>query len=295
MKTIRHWDSHMHLHPFRPDWWAEQLVNNMERNGVCAGAISGLALMSPTSDDDVLRICRQYPNRLLPMLGRIDLNDERELERVEPLLRSGNWAGVGELFFHTSIPNISYPNGKESVTIPYPVPKRGAQNSVLGTLIRWCTELQIPLLIHAENAAAFEELLQRYPRSTLLWAHCDYVTPLADVRRVLERYPWLAVDFGPMIRCGYWDTETGCSHWLETDRGFWRELCSDFSDRLLLGADAFSEKYAEAARYDHIYRSYADFLSTLPAAKAENIVANNFQRIFRTYLKHHPAVGKNQQ
>jgi len=286
---LAYYDSHMHLHPFRPEWWAENLIRCMDNNNVRAGAISGAGLFNPDDTNQLQAIAKKYPGRFLPMLSHIDLNDPGDLERAVALLETGEWAGVGELFLeaHAST-HLAFVRNGETVKLPYPMPRDGARNAVLGGLIRYCNAHAMPVLIHSEDAAALEALLALYPESTILWAHCDYVTPLADVQRIFERYPWLTVDFGPMIRCGYWDTQNGSSRWLETDRPFWRKLCRDFSDRLLLGSDIILEKYLEPGRYRHVYDSYNDFFAPLDKGQAERIVAGNFQRVFRTYLRAHP-------
>lgn len=291
---LEHWDSHLHSHPFKPDWWAERLIANMDRNNVRVGAISGVALFNAKDNEAVPALAERYPGRLLPMLSFIDLNNPAELDRAIAELATGRWAGVGELFFeaHTS-PHLSFDDTSgQMVRLPYPVPKDGARNRVLGGLIRYCAEHDLPILIHSESAAALEELLVRYPHTSIIWAHCDYVTPLADVRRIFRSYPWLMVDFGPMIRCGYWDTQQGPSAWLQTDLPFWRELCMDFPDRLLLGTDTLGDKYTAPERYRHIYDSYTDFLEPVGVARAQKIVAGNFKRCFHRYLSRHPEFGQ---
>lgn len=285
---IESWDSHMHLHPFRPEWWAERLIANMDRNRVRGGALSGVGLFNPEDTARLQALARRYPGRFLPMLSHIDLNDPDELERAIALLDTGEWAGVGELFLEAhSSSHLTFVKNGETVKQPYPVPRDGAHNAVLGGLVRYCRERALPILIHSESAAALEDLLALYPESTLLWAHCDYVTPLNDVQRVFRRYPWLRVDFGPMIRCGYWDSQNGSSSWIETDRPFWRSLCRAFAPRLLLGTDTIQEKYCEPDRYKHIYDSYADFLAPLDPRQVEQIMAGNFKRVFRAYLQSH--------
>ncbi len=291
--TLECWDSHLHLHPFRPEWWAERLVANMDRNNVRAGAISSVALFNPQDSDNVLAAAARYPGRLLPMLSHIDLNNPAELDRALAELATGRWAGVGELFLEAHRADALAFDGPDGVIIrkPYPVPRDGARNPVLGGLVRYCAEHDLPILVHSESAAELEELLVRYPRSSVIWAHCDYVTPLADVRRIFRVYPWLMADFGPMIRCGYWDTEHGSSDWLHTDRPFWRELCAEYPDRLLLGTDTLGDKYAAPDRYRHIYDSYADFFAPIGLDRARKIAAGNFRRCFHRYLRAHPEFG----
>ena len=89
----------------------------------------------------------------------------------------------------------------------------------------------------------------------------------------------------------YWDTEHGVSDWLGTDRDFWLRTCRSESHRMALGTDAARDKYAEPARYRHIYESYADFFGRLPADAAEATTAGNFKRLFRGYLAEHPEFG----
>jgi len=288
MSAWAYWDSHLHAHPFEPDRWAEALVANMSANHVRAGAISNVALFSETSDADVQRLCRAYPGRLLPMLSHVDLNDPGELARVTRELDAGDWAGVGELFLEAHQSRaLSFEREGRVVKQPYPLPRDGAENRVLNGLIEYCTDKNLPVLIHCEDVAPLEVLLNRHSHSTILWAHCDFVTPLPDVRRILEIYDWLMVDFGPMIRCGYWDTEQGTSDWLHTDRDFWRGLCTKFSARMLLGTDTLGPKYADPARYRHIYDSYADFFAPLDESAVRALAGGNFQKVFAAYLRRH--------
>lgn len=290
MQSFKHFDAHMHLLTNKADWWTDTLVANMDANGVVAGAISGVALQYPNSDEEVQRVAARYPGRLLPLISHIDLNKPSELARVIAELKTGRWAGVGELFLDASR-TIRLMNDP----LWYPLPKDGTANRVLGGLIEYCTSRRLPVLIHIEDTAVLEDLLERYPNNTIVWAHCDYMTPLANVRRILDAYPHLWVDFGPMIRCGYWDTQNGASNWLDTSRDFWLEMCDNHFSRLLLGTDTIHEKYATADRYRHIYESYTDFFGRLPNEKVQAMVTENFLQVFASYLQAHPefAVGQN--
>ena len=288
MPAWKHWDSHLHIHPFKPEWWVDKLILQMDRNGVEVGALGGSALFTPEEDDHVQDAVRRYPGRFLPTLCHVDFNLPSELARVTSELDSGRWAGVGEVFLETfRATHLSFEKQGVPMRMPYPIPRDGAGNAVLGGLIDHCTELGMPVLIHCEMASALEDLLRRHPRSTIVWAHCDYATPPLDARRVMEQFPWLHADFGPMIRCGYWDTQHGSSNWIGEWRDFWRGMCRDFADRMLLGTDTIMEKYLDNARYRHIYESFEDFMAPLPREAVEAIVGGNLRRLCRGYIERH--------
>ena len=295
MRDWTHWDSHLHIDPLDSDRWADRLVENMAANGVQMGAISGVSMVTADQDDRVRRAVAKYPQRLLPMLCGVDLNDPSALGRAIAELETGRWAGVGELFLDTfQGMKMSFQDGERTVVRHYPVPRDGAANAVLGGLLEYCTRHGLPLLLHCETPAVLEELLRRHPHSMLLWAHCDYHTPRDEARRILRTHSWLHADFGPSIRCGYWDRQQGASTWLDENIEFWRDMCRDFPDRLLLGTDTVGAKYADPPRYRHIYDSFADFFTPLEAEKAKKITEGNFRRLFDGYLRRaaahpHPA------
>ena len=276
-------DSHGHLCSERADEWAAVFAANMAANRVRKATLSGVGLFTSDQDELVLRAYERHPDVFIPFLCQVDPDDAASKRYIEKELERGPWGGVGEIFLNTSglvyAQPLPLPDGTMR-PFRYPVPKDGANCEVFHFLFDKCAELGKLVWIHCERAMPLWQMLKKHPRTPVIWAHADYVTPPEDVRHLLNAWPNLTVEFGPGLRITL--GELGAEEKMPSvvrRMAEWKEIVRDYPDRQTIGTDII--KWQSMANYAKVYETYRGLLKDLPPESARKIAYANFRRILK--------------
>ena len=284
VKTLEFGDTHGHLCSDRAQEWADAMARNMASNHVRRAILSGGGLHTPDQDEMVLRAYKRHPNVFIPFLCQIDPDDPVSKQYVEKQLAHGPWGGVGEIYLDTSsrihAKSLPLPDGTAR-PFRYPVPKDGAENKVFNFVFEKCASLGKPVLIHCESALPLWKMLKKHPRTQVIWAHADYVTPPEDVRHLMEAFPRLICEFGPGLRNARisFVAEENMPSVLRRNEA-WKQIARDFPERLTMGTDII--QWPAMANYGKLLEFYRSLLQDLPPESARAIAYGNFQRLFGT-------------
>ena len=275
-------DSHGHLCSERAEEWADVFAANMAAQRVRKATLSGVGLFTPDQDELVRRAYERHPDVFIPCLCQIDPDDASSKRYIEKELERGPWGGVGEIFLNTSglvyAQPLSLPDGTMR-PFRYPVPKDGANCEVFHFLFDKCAEMGKPVWIHCERAMPLWQMLKKHPRTPVIWAHADYVTPPEDVRHVLDAWPNVTCDFGPGLRITL--GELGAEEKMPSTvrrMSEWERILREYPDRLTMGTDII--KWQSMAQYAKTYETYRNLLKDLPLESARKIAYGNFRRVF---------------
>jgi Tat protein secretion system quality control protein TatD with DNase activity len=275
-------DSHGHLCSERPDEWADVLARNMAQNRVRKATLCGAGLFTPDQDDSVLRAYERHSDAFIPFICQVDPDDLASKAYIDKHLERDPWAGIGEIFLDTSglvhAQALPCPDGTKR-PFRYPVPKDGVNCEVFRYLFDKCAEVGKPVWIHCERALPLWTMLKKHPRTKVIWAHADYVTPPEDVRHLLKAWPNLTCDFGPGLRIA--SSQLAAEEKMPSvlrRMDEWKKITQDYPDRLTLGTDLVH--WTSIANYGRIYELYRGLLKHLSLESARKISYGNFQRIF---------------
>jgi predicted TIM-barrel fold metal-dependent hydrolase len=158
------------------------------------GATQAVVFWGGRSDNDtVAEAARRHPQRFIPFASISpertayrplwERNDAALLERLDALLASGLYRGIGE------ISSVHFPSSGFGETDFTPT---GAMTDGIMKLAR---KHRVPVLLHIEltRLAEFSALLERHPDVAVIWAHGGY-TPLVLAQRLLARHPNLTYE-----------------------------------------------------------------------------------------------------
>jgi hypothetical protein len=195
----------------------------------------------PGTDEIVAEAILSLPpvsrRRFAPLLcgfNPTDLYAARDIERM--LDKYPFWRGVGEVLCrHDDLTNMT---NEETARI---------NHRALWDVCELCASRGLPILLHQnstsvsihddyEHLEELEEMLERFPKTTFVWAHCGISRRVthkgyhAMVSTLLDRFPHLYVDVSWIV---YDDVIT-----LELDpKKHWLETIERHSDRFCLGSD----------------------------------------------------------
>ena len=222
------------------------------------------AILSSTPNDGTLALYTAYPHRFIPFLRpyrktrdlaqwseerRSWYKDPQTVPFLEQELTRGIFHGIGE--FHVDGNEVDTP--------------------VMQEIVRLSVRRGLWLMAHSD-AAAIEKLFAFDPNAKILWAHTGMGEPAERVAQLLARHPNL---FGEL------SYRSGVNGGLSAE---WRDLLLRFPDRFVYGSDTWvPSRWAEVGSLTSDARHW---LSTLPAAVAENIAYRNAERLF------HPSAVK---
>jgi predicted TIM-barrel fold metal-dependent hydrolase len=206
-------DVHGHLNG---DMSAEQLIDLMDRSGV-----SRMVLMpryfsrrrsgGSGSDEQALEYAKSYPGRFIPFVaGQRDmlndrgrwLNPDRQAENllreIETELRTQQFYGIGELI----IRHYAFEGRQRGIERDIPV-----NTPLMGRFADLAARYEVPLLIHAEGepevVAGMKQILEKYPKTRIIWAHnCGRSSP-EIIRAMLTGYLNLTCDLGGMLNAPF--------------------------------------------------------------------------------------------
>jgi hypothetical protein len=203
------------------------------------------------------------------------------LQRLAMDLDSGIYTGVGEFgLYHFD------KNGRQSI-IRYP-PNFGPFVKAVDLIARrgyW-------IMLHAETVdpqgvsyedkffASIELLYKRNPNLKLIIAHTSTTNP-GNVRRMLQRYPNLMIDFKIVKRLKHWwytEPVNNAKRELHED---WANLFEEMPERFMVGTDdKFFRRGLDADKYQRRNRRIRKVLGTLKPKAARTIAYENANRLF---------------
>lgn len=195
-----------------------------------------------------------------------DTNDAGLLQRLDELLASGSFRGIGEI---------------SAVHFPSPgLPE--ADHDPMGPMMRGIMTLarrhRVPVMVHVEVTRLRElgSLLELFADVPVIWAHGGY-TPLFVARRMLERHPNLHYELSARTwprhprSPDYTILRDGRDLWAE-----WRALIEAKADRFIIGTDAsHRSRESEVMKLE----SVQNVLRQLSPAVRERVARTNLLRL----------------
>ena len=260
-------DAHVHLND-------EQMqLELMAHHGVTRAVI----FWGRNSDNEAIaEAARRHPDRFIAFASisperaayrqAWDAGDLSLLQRLDELLASGRFKGIGEI----SAVHFPSPGLAETDYNPAGPLMRGIM-----TLAR---QHRMPVMVHVEMTRLRELgiLLEAFPDVPVIWAHGGY-TPLVIARRMLERHPNLHYELSARTwprhprSPEYTILRDGGQVWPE-----WIELIEARPDRFVIGTDA-SHHSPEMETMKH--ESVQNVLRQLSPAARDRVARTNLLRL----------------
>lgn len=256
-------DAHVHLNDV-----AMQL-ELMDRHG----ATRAIVFWGGRSDDDsVAEAARLHPQRFIPFASISpertafrplwERNDPALLDRLETLLATGRYRGIGE------ISAVHFPSsgfGETDFDLAGPM---------MDGIMKIARKHRVPVLLHIEltRLAAFSTLLERHPDVAVIWAHGGY-TPLVLAQRLLARHPNLTYELSARTwpvhprSPDYTILRDGTAVWPQ-----WLALIEAQPRRFVVGTDA---SHRSRASDEMKFASVQNLLRQLTPATRDRVAREN--------------------
>ena len=202
----------------------------------------------------VMLLHEHAPALILPILGvyrtqaekQTWMNDGSLPARVEKLLASGPWRGIGELHIFA----------------------KDRRNPVFMRVVDLAAAHALPLLMHCDPAV-IDAIFEHAPEATVVWAHAGAYPYPPLLRDYLARYPNLYIDLS--VR----DERVAPSGAIDPE---WELLLMELSDRFMVGVDTYrTERWG---RYPEVVKQIRNWLEQLPEEVSSAIGYRNGERIF---------------
>lgn len=214
------------------------------------------ALVSSSPDSGSLALRAAAPQRFLPFsrpyrrgVGPANWTADGETPAyVAGQLAKGVFGGIGEFHLDTAA---------------------AARRPAVRALARMAAERGLALHVHA-GSGPVEELFAQQPGARILWAHVGFESDLAQVARMLGRYPRLLAE-----------TSFRAGEMLGSDGKLnpqWRRVLRAFPKRFMIGADTYRNFRWED--YRQIIAAHRQWLALLPPDAARAIAYRNAVREF---------------
>jgi hypothetical protein len=238
----------------------QQIIAILDRNSIQKALVTGMPA------HQAMRLHRQAPERILPLLGvyggpkdKENWTQDTELpSRVEAQLKQGNWHGIGELHLFA----------------------KDRHSPVFTRIIELAQQHRLPLLLHADPAV-IDTVYEQAPGQAVIWAHAGsfpYPDLIADY---LSRYPALHVDLS--VR----DQRIAPDDVLRDD---WYELFVRYPDRFMVGVDTYSLSRWHA--FDEVVATIRRWLQQLPADVARRLAYDNAAALFEASITRPPVESR---
>jgi predicted TIM-barrel fold metal-dependent hydrolase len=256
-------DAHVHLNDV-----AMQL-KLMERHA----STQAIVFWGGRSDDDtVAEAARQHPQRFIPFASISpertafrplwERNDTALLGRLEALLATGRYRGIGE------ISAVHFPSSGFGETDFDPA------GPMMDGIMRLARKHRVPVLLHVEltRLAEFSTLLERHPDVAVIWAHGGY-TPLVLAQRLLARHPNLTYELSARTwpvhprSPDYTILRDGSAVWPQ-----WLALIEAQPKRFVVGTDA---SHRSPASDEMKFASVQNLLRQLTPATRQRVAREN--------------------
>jgi|WetSurMetagenome_2_1015567.scaffolds.fasta_scaffold33765_4 predicted TIM-barrel fold metal-dependent hydrolase len=207
--------------------------------------------------------------RFAPLICGFNPTDRyaaRDIERT--LAKHPFWRGVGEVLCrHDDLTNMT---NEETARINHPA---------LFDVYELCADRGLPVLVHQNSTSVsihdeyehlyeLEEVLERFPRTTFVWAHCGISRRVFHkkyhemVSALLDRFPHLHVDVSWVVY-----DDVICT--MLEPKKHWLEVIDRYPTRFSIGSDL-------CGHFEHLGRSLARYNSLLRglAPKIRRLVAS---------------------
>lgn len=260
----------------------EEVIARMDASGVRKIV---LFARREGTDEEVLRLHTQYPERVIPTVGFQNpgwlRQTPRFLDEVEGKLKSGRFRWMGELLLrHYGVPELRAPAFDIS-------PDSDLFRRVLALSARYGA----PLTIHHEaepgHIEAFRRALRHNLGALVVWAHwCGRSEPKV-ARDFLREFQNLYCDLGASHRSVRYGQEknplVGPTGVLEPE---WRSVIVAFPDRFLAALDAVEP--AHYNRYKDWVGELRRALSGLPPETLRRVAFENAAGLLTKWRGPHP-------
>lgn len=256
-------DSHVHLND------EAMQLDLMQR----FGATRAVIFWGRASDNETIaEATRRHPGLFIPFASispersafrpAWDADDPALLARLDALLASGIYKGIGEI----SAVHFPSPGLNETDYDPLGATMRG--------IFALAHKYRVPMLVHIETTRMRElsSLLEAFPDVQVIWAHGGY-TPLFLARRMLERHPNLTYELSARTwpkhprAPDYTILRDGHLVWPE-----WLELIEAKPDRFIVGTDASHRSQASEVMK---FESVQNLLRQLSPTTRERVASSN--------------------
>ncbi len=229
-----------------------------------------------SDNESIAAAARRHPDRFIAFASispertayrmAWETNDAGLLQRLDELLASGVFRGIGEISA-VHFPSPGLPEADHDPTGPT---MRGIM-----TLAR---RYRVPVMVHVEITRLRElgSLLEMFADVPVIWAHGGY-TPLFVARRMLERHPNLHYELSARTwprhprSPDYTVLRDGRELWPE-----WRALIEAKADRFVIGTDA---SHRSREREVMKLESVQNVLRQLSPAARERVARTNLLRL----------------
>lgn len=259
-------DAHAHQMPKDyPDGWLETLFAENAPMGI---ALLGIGNVSQHQEN--------YPNQVFAFSNFKDL--DIDLTQVDDHLKAGFY-GIGEVsirHFGTGAPGNKSPD----VDNPFNEP-------ILIELYDLAREHSVPILFHYDyESDHMDEMtltLPEYLDVIFIWAHSGDAQPL-ELRSLMEAHDNLHLDISSRNPLESFEGRLTSKELQRLDeedgtiKTEWRELFTDFADRIYYGSDIGPKGRLE--EYAAIQEYYRGILGQLDPEVAEKIAYKNAQVLF---------------
>lgn len=237
------------------------------------------------SDDDLLRLHANHPDRVVPAVGFQTPGWLRQIPRfleVEAKLKSGRFRWMGELLLrHYGVPELA--------AAEYDV---SPDNALFRRVLDLSARYGAPVTIHHEAEPAdvdlFRRVLAHNREALVVWAHwCGRGTPDV-VRAFLKDFPSLFCDLGasdPRRRYGREKNPLVGDDGRVTPE--WTAVIQEFPDRFLAAIDAVDPSHYD--RYVEWVRSLRTALRGLHPDLARAVASENAERLLARWKAGRPA------
>ena len=248
-EPLKLFDTHLHFNASHSrDWKASQIIDILNRNNVRH------AVITSSPPEHVIQLARQYPGRILPVLGAYQTYEDKEQwhedeglpGRLEKLLEDHNWSAIGEL--HLFAPDRDSP--------------------VLESIVSLAKKHDLPLIMHSDPVVV-DRIYALEPSAVIIWAHAGAYPFPSLIRDYLQRYPGLMIDLSMR--------NERIAPWGELAED-WEQLFLEHPDRFMVGVDTFSSQRWNA--YDRVAQQTRDWLEQLPEEVSQLIAFENAAKIF---------------
>jgi Tat protein secretion system quality control protein TatD with DNase activity len=256
-------DSHVHLIAEDTFEYLERLVARMDEHHLRAAVLFGSQNEQAAADEPVRQAVERNPGRFFPFLSKsADYRNPYALDQCLRGLDSGFWKGVGEIFLDCGpepvcIEWMNRRGCKVRAKAPNPVPPEREEDPLYRGLFEYCGSRGLPVLVHCDREEVMDRTLQKFPRTTFIWAHVDHGFYRDVASQRLARYPNLYCEFGPEFRFLSYDhplSGKDMEPWLAEHIARWRSICRAHPHRVLWGQDIHrwmdldQDRYAEGLR-----------------------------------------------
>jgi predicted TIM-barrel fold metal-dependent hydrolase len=206
---------------------------------------------------EYLSLTSREQKRLAPLICGFNPTDKYAVRDVERMLEKYPfWRGIGELLCrHDDLTNLT---NEETARINHPA---------LFEVYELCADKNLPVLIHQNSTSVsihdeyehlyeLEEVLQEFPRTTFVWAHCGISRRVFHknyhemVVSLFDKFANLYVDISWVIY-----DDVICLN-LEPKK-HWLDAILNYSDRFCIGSDLcghFEHLGKTMARYNNLLR-----------------------------------------